>query len=59
MNVRYTVYLIKRKITSVFELKYNYTQLRLMKKVVMISIYLFLVYRFYRNIMENKMMIDH
>ena len=59
MNVQYTVYLIKRKITSVFELKYNYTQLRLMKKVVMISIYLFLVYRFYRNIMENKMMIDH
>ena len=59
MNVRYTVYLIKRKITSVFELKYNYTQLRLMKKVVMISIYLFLVYRFYRNIMENNMMIDH
>ena len=59
MNVRYTVYLIKRKITSVFELKYNYTQLRLMKKVVMISIYLFLVYRFYRNIMENKRMIDH
>ena len=33
MNVRYTVYLIKRKITSVFELKYNYTQLRLMKKL--------------------------